>query len=36
MMEIVKQFQTLIVGVVGFVGVIITPLVDAGLARRQH
>lgn len=33
---LVEEFQTLIVGVVGFVGVICTLLVNARLARKQH
>jgi|GEM_PF-3518150 len=34
--ELFRQFQTLIVGVVGFTGVIITLAVNARLARKQH
>lgn len=36
MYEILKEFQTAIVGIVGFVGVILTLAMNARLARRQH
>ncbi len=36
MYSVIKDFQSLLVGVVGFVGVIATLLVNSGLARRQH
>lgn len=36
MYSAIKDFQWLLVGAVGFVGVIVTLLVNAGLARRQH
>ena len=32
----IRQFQTLVVGIVGFVGVVITLMVNAVLARRQQ
>lgn len=36
MYSAIKDFQSLLVGAVGFVGVIVTLLVNSGLARRQH
>jgi hypothetical protein len=34
--EVVRDFQTLIVGTVAFIGVIVTMVVNARLSRRQH
>ncbi len=34
--DLLRQFQTLVVGIVGFRGVIITLLVNARLSRLQH
>jgi hypothetical protein len=35
-LDLLRQFQTLVVGIVGFTGVIITLLVNARLSRLQH
>jgi hypothetical protein len=36
MCEFVRQYQNLLVGGIGFAGVIVTLIVNARLARRQH
>lgn len=36
MYQLVSEFQTLVVGVIGFSGVVISLLVNAWLSRRQH